>query len=118
MMVTHKMIADGMVAKYAALSIGRFNNTVKHALWPDPTLISNILGLSLNDTGDGGEVEFCIMGPVTSNTFSFEIGKPIYVGVGGYLTQRMPNKSVYRIGRAISTDTILVMPSEPYILNL
>ena len=118
MMVTHKMLADGPIAQYSAVSIGRFDNTVIPAFWPDPLVVSNVIGLALNAVGDGGEVEVCIIGAVTSNNFSFERGKPVYIGMGGYLTQKIPDKAIYKIGKAIAVNTILILPSEVFMLKL
>jgi len=118
MMLTHTMLADGAIAKYSAVSIGRFDNTVQPAYWPDPSIVSIVIGLALNDGGDGSEIEVCIMGPVTSNLFNFERGRPIYIGVGGYLTQKIPDRSIYRIGKAVAVNTIMVLPSEVFMLRL
>ena len=117
MMVTHTMMADGPVSKYTVVCMGRFDNTVMTAVWPDKNMVSNIIGLALNDTGDGGNVEVCLMGPVTDPSFYFTRSKPIYIVDSGRLTQTMPIRSIYSIGKAIAEKTILVMPSQFFLLE-
>lgn len=118
MIVSHTMLADGEITQYTAVCIGRFDNTVRTAIWPDKNMVSNIIGLALNDAGDGASVEVCIMGPVTYLGFTFERAKPIYIIDSGKLTQTIPSKSIYTIGKAISERTVLIMPSQLFLLEL
>ena len=116
-MVTLTMLADGTIAKYTAVCIGRFDNTIAQAMWPDKNMVSSIVGLALNDAGDGASVEVLILGIVSDPVFSFIRQKPIYIGSGGYLTQTIPNQSVYAIGKATATNSIFVSPSQLYLLK-
>jgi len=116
-MITEHFLADGYVSKYSVVSIGRFDNTCTQAFWPDTQYISNVIGLALNQGGDGADIEVCIIGKVTDPTFNFTIKKNVYIGIGGYLTQTIPDKSVYIIGKAIAKNSILVSLSQPFILK-
>lgn len=105
-------LADETVTKYSAVCIGRFDNTVKQALYPDVDCMSNIIGVALNDAGDGGNVDVCILGVITDPILDFTLKKPIYVSYGGYLVQTPPVNSIYRIGKCVGRNSIFIAPSE------
>ena len=117
-MITEKFLADGAVSKYAVVSVGRFNNTCTHCFWPDPRYMNNILGLALNGGGDGAEIEVCVLGCVQDNIFNFTLYKPVYVNVGGYLSQVRPVKSVYRVGIPVANNRLFVSPSQVFLLKM
>lgn len=117
MIVSHTMLADGEVTKNTAVCIGRFDNTVRTAIWPYKDMMSTIIGLAMNNAGDGASVEVCIIGPITDLGFTFIRSKPIYIIDSGKLTQTMPDKYIYKIGQAIGERTILVTPSQLFSLE-
>ena len=115
--VTMTLMADGNISKYSVVCIGRFDNTVRQTMWPDVVYMSSILGVALNDAGDGGNVDICSLGTITDPTWTWERGKPIYVTVGGYLTQTIPPKSIYKIGKAVASNVVFVSLSEYLMLE-
>lgn len=117
MIVSHTMLADGEITKNTAVCVGRFDNTVRTAIWPDKDKMSSIIGLAMNDAGDGANVEICVMGPITDLGFIFTRSKPIYIIDSGRLTQTIPNKCIYKIGQAIAERTIFITPSQLFSLE-
>lgn len=117
MIVSHTMLADGEITKNTAVCVGRFDNTVRTAIWPDKDKMSSIIGLAMNDAGDGANVEICVIGPITDLGFTFIRSKPIYIIDAGKLTQVIPSKYIYKIGQAIAERTILVTPSQLFSLE-
>ena len=117
-MIIEKFLADGNITQYTAVSIGRFDNTCIASAWPDSDLLTTVLGLALNGGGDGAEINVCILGVVTDTIFDFTFRKPVYIGIAGYMTQKIPTKSVYIIGKAVAKHSIFVAPSQPFLLKL
>lgn len=116
-MLTNTFMADGTVTKYSVVCVGRFDNTVRQTMFPDVEQMSSIIGLALNDAGDGGNVLVCSMGKIEDPSFDFVLNKPIYVSYAGYLTQRPPQSSIYRIGRCVGKHSIFIAPSEFLLLD-
>ena len=116
MIISHVFQADQAIQKYDIVTIGRFDGTVMKVVWPDLEAMSNIIGIALNDAGDGSDVEICLFGVISDSSFSFNAKKPIYVSEAGRMTQVLPAKSIFKIGKAISKNQVLINLSELLLL--
>lgn len=116
--ITYQWQAIGPMQKYQAVSASIDELSCQLANWPDQSLLSNVLGVILNNALAGQLVTVVLFGIIYDPNFNWIPKNPVYIGNGGYLTQTIPNTSVYQIGKAIGPHTLFVYPSPFLLLNL
>jgi len=115
--VIYKAQALTNMTKYQAVSSLTDDITVGLSLWPDATLMSNVLGIVLNTVTAGQIVNILQLGIIQDSNWNWIPQKPIYVGAGGYLTQIKPTTAIYTIAKAVGRTSIFVSPSQLFLLN-
>jgi hypothetical protein len=116
--VTYQWQALTSMQQYQAVSASSDELSCQLANWPDQSLLSNVLGVILNNALAGQLVTVVLFGIIYDPNFNWIPKNPVYIGNGGYLTQTIPNTSVYQIGKAIGPHTLFVCPSPFLLLNL
>ena len=115
--VTYQAQAATNMTKYQVVSSLNDDITVGLSLWPDVVLMSNILGIILNTVTSGQIVNILQCGVVQDLNWNWIPQKSIYVGPGGYLTQILPSKAIYIVGKAVGRTSMFVAPSQLYLLS-
>lgn len=80
----------------------------------NPLAVFAVLGLATNSAGAGGRVRVRKRGPMQIDDAGFDVGRAVYVGTGGTLTQAPSYASVaIPVGVAIAADYVYVLPDFP-----
>lgn len=80
----------------------------------DPQAVFAVLGIATNSAGAGGSVRVRKRGPMQIEGAGFSVGRAVYVGAGGALTQEPSSESVaIPVGVAIASDYLYVLPDWP-----
>lgn len=80
--------------------------------------VNKCVGVTLSASGSSGDVEYIMSGIIQDTSFTWEPGKPIYVGKNGRMTQTPPSDAgvfVQKIGIAL-TRVIVQINIEPAII--
>lgn len=93
------------------------NNLVYYASTTDLSSAFAVTGISLNSALAGDMVEIVVYGEVEFSFWNWEVGKFVYVGQDGHLTQEAPTSGyVLIIARAISSTRLFVNIQTPILL--
>ena len=116
--ITNQWQALTNIQQYQVVSSYLDGISCQLANWPDQGLLSNVLGVVLNNVPSGGLATVVLFGIIYDSNFNWIPNAPVYVGAGGYLTQSIPASSVYQIGKAVGPHSIFVIPSPFLLLNV
>ncbi|AXF86628.1 hypothetical protein DTO96_102383 [Ephemeroptericola cinctiostellae] len=104
--VASHALSGHVAAVYAA------NGSVAEIDLMDSAHAHSLAGITLNASSVGGVVELIEAGYLTHNGWDFQAGKPVFIGIGGVLTQTpvYPPAAIWRrrIGTALSAETLAV----------
>ena len=114
--ITDTFKALETIPSFAAVSLSE-NGQIQNTNWPDITSVSNFLGISLNAGFGGQDIEVCLFGIIQNMDWAFTPLKPVYLYYMGTLTQTNPEKTMRKIGKAISANKLFLCPSELLLLN-
>jgi len=90
---------------------------VYHASSDIPASAPGTLGITANAAEIAADVQVRVLGSMTEPTWAWTPGQPIYVGVGGALTQTPPAAGYIReIALAVTATTVLIRPMMPITL--
>ena len=109
--------ANGAISGHKAVCNN--NGSAIYADSSDTTTAHTFVGISYNAAADGDTVSIVTAGPTTETSWDWTPQQPVYVGIGGNLTQTAPTSGyIRRIGFAQNATTIFVQPSQPIILGV
>ncbi len=116
-LITYSYQALTAMRKYQVVCPSTDEMSCKLVNWPDQIDLSNIIGITMHDAIPGEAINICLFGILYDTSWDWESFKPIYVGDGGYLTQIMPPRSIYKVAKALGPNTIYVAPSQLFLLT-
>jgi hypothetical protein len=91
-------------------------DAVNLATCADPECASAPVGVTLGAAVAGSSILVATAGLVVEPSWTFDLG-PVYLGLGGALTQIVPASGfILRIGTAIAPTRLMVELDEPYFL--
>lgn len=100
-------------------AVYKSNDNVFYADRLDLTNVSNIIGITLGAAILGASVTVVTFGPTIEPTWGWEVGKSIFLGIGGELTQTVPDSGVLvPLGGATSATEIMVKIGTPIQLSV
>lgn len=81
--------------------------------------VGRILGMSLNSADVGHTVRVLTFGRCEDSSFSFDVTKPIFLGLNGQIVQELPGEAVFiqRLGRVLKSSEILIDLDEPIVIS-
>ena len=108
--------ADETIVAYNCVGFNEFKRVI-NSNWPDPVNVANVIGIALNNANPGQPVRVRVIGLVTNPVWALIPLAPVFAYTTGRITQDILEKSILRIGKAVTSDTIFLMPSEFYRLS-
>lgn len=84
---------------------------------PSNLIGASVIGIALNAAGTGAPVEVLQYGPLHDASFSFSPASLLFVTSGGTISTVAPTEGyLTRLGRAINSNTVLIIIENPITL--
>jgi hypothetical protein len=82
------------------------------------SMAGSVVGISITGVTAGSEVVVQFSGELTYNGWNWQPGKPIFLGVGGLLTQTPPTSGFNQlIGTPVSTTSMFINLQSPILIS-
>lgn len=113
---TMDVYAAATISGYTAVAIS--NGQAVSADSATVANAGNVIGVAIGGVNAGALVTVQYLGPLTYNGWAWVLGKPVFVGAGGVLTQTPPTVGFDQIvGTPITPTSILLTLQYPTIIN-
>jgi hypothetical protein len=113
---TQAFTAAATISAYTAVAI--VGGSAITADSSQPSMAGNVVGVSITGVNAGAEVTVQFSGELSYNGWNWQLGKPIFLGVGGVLTQTPPATGFNQlIGTPVNSTSMFINLQSPTLIS-